>query len=244
MSSIQSAALVGNLAFTIVCLVVGIRLLILFFRSRQLPELLLGGSFLAAGLSLVLSFGRAFSGLDGPPGTAFVYLLRLLIAVAAGLILVLAWRVFRPSARWATVLVILGGLGLVASVWNGGSGASDGDPPAPAYWIGRLALILPYVWAATEAYRYQRDLRLRQSLGLAPKDFLATRLSLWSAGLALSALLYSWLALAQALAIYRDLQLPTLFATSGLGLSIAVCFWLAFFPPRSWVAVPREGDAS
>ena len=240
MPPIVFLALAANVVLVIVCLLVGGRLIRLSSRTGQLPEFLLGSSFVLSALAVLASVLEPMFPTE-TRGTVFDIASRWLIALAVGLILYLAWRIFRPEARWAPVLVVVGAALLAMSA------LATAHPPGLEaggsnllFWLGRIGLVLPYAWAAIEAYLYQRDLRRRQNVGLAPADYMPTRLALWSVGLALSAALYAWIAAVVAARWYFDVHLPILFSGFVFGLPIAVSFWLAFFPPKSWTLKTSE----
>lgn len=242
MPSLQLLAFSANVILVIVCLLVGGRLIRLSSRTRKLPELLLGASFVLSSLAVTASLVGPILGSTSAVSSWLGVASGWLIALAVWLILYLAQRIFRPGTWWAWVCVAVGSVLLVLSALaTPHPPGSAGEASNLAFWLGRIGLVLPYAWAALEAYLYQRDLRRRQSIGLAPDDFMATRLALWSAGLALSAALYGWIALAVAARWYLELQLPVLFTGFVFGLPIAGCFWFAFFPPRSWLEnAPEE----
>jgi hypothetical protein len=131
-------------------------------RSRGLPELLVGLYFLLVpfAISLSLRVGRF------DPATAWVVraVSNLLFTCGGVALLLFAWSVFRPDARWARLLA-WGGATAVFAVW------------ALAIPLGvyatdlSLFLLLPvyasYVWVFVESVRYYLMLRRRQRLGLA-----------------------------------------------------------------------------
>lgn len=243
MPSLQLLALAANVVLIVVCLLVGGRLVRLSTRTRQLPEFLLGASFILSALAVAASLLAPMFGAESGAGL-LTSVSRWLIALAVGLVLYLAQRIFRPKALWARAAVVVGVVLLAMSALS--TAYPPGSEPAGSnlmFWLGRVGLVLPYAWAGVEAYLFQRDLRRRAAIGLAPDDFMATRLALWSVGLALSAALYGWIAVVVAARWYFDLDLPILFTGFVFGLPIAICIWLAFFPPSSWMQASRtEGD--
>ena len=219
MPPIVFLALAANVVLVIVCLLVGGRLIRLSSRTGQLPEFLLGSSFVLSALAVLASVLEPMFRTE-TRGTVFDIASRWLIALAVGLILYLAWRIFRPEARWAPVLVVVGAALLAMSA------LATAHPPGLEaggsnllFWLGRIGLVLPYAWAAID---------------------MPTRLALWSVGLALSAALYAWIAAVVAARWYFDVHLPILFSGFVFGLPIAVSFWLAFFPPKSWTLKTSE----
>ena len=247
MSGMALLALIANLIFTAACLIVGSRLLLLARRTRQLPELLIGTSFVAAGIAMVLLLILPSMDRETALTRALIHSTRLLIAVTMITVLIMAWRVFRPTAQWARAVVVVNSVLVLGTLFIDALRGPDGDLYGnPLYWLIQLGEIFPYAWASTEAYLYQRDLRRRQRVGLAPAGLLATRMALWSIGMGVSAMLWGWSALVVAMREFFGVHLPYLFATSALGMIVAVSLWLAFFPPASWrraAAVAQEGAA-
>ncbi|MEM1202562.1 MAG: hypothetical protein AAGN66_04980 [Acidobacteriota bacterium] len=233
MSSLQFVTLIASVLHIGACVVVGVRLLVLARRTREVPEFLMGTSFVAAGAALfffLVALGRE----PGSEAAAnAVFGARAMLVVSLVTVLLLAWRVFRPDVLWARILVIGGSLVLVSYPFLDATPA-EGDVVHPVYWLVRFGQIVPYAWAASEAYLYQRDLRRRQRLGLAPEGLLATQVMLWSVGLGVSGLIYLWNTLAIWTRVHQGLALPVTVVTSILGLVVAVTLWLAFFPPASW----------
>ena len=138
-----------------------LRLFRLAWRSGRLPELLVGIYFLLVpfGISLSIRVDR-FS-----PETASIARATANALFTSGgvALLLFAWSVFRPDARWAWWLA-WGGSAIVVMIWALaiplGVYASDLS----------LFLLVPvytsYLWVFFESLRYFRLLRRRRSLGL------------------------------------------------------------------------------
>jgi len=234
--------LVGNLAFTLASLVLGIRLALLARRTRQLPELLLAVGFLCGGfLGHTLRWLIYALNPQEPYLTAAYYVLHSVAGVACGLLAVMAWRVFHPDEAWAKALTAIIVALLVLYAFQE---ALIGRPPLevlvrrPLYWLSTLALLAPYVWLTWESARYQALLRRRWRIGLPADLVVATRMLLWAVGMgSIAAMLLSLHAM-RVLSVMTGVPFarfsPAL-VISTLGLICTAALWLAFFMPQSWV---------
>jgi hypothetical protein len=227
------AGLLGLAAFSVTSFVVGFRLLALGSRTRQVPELTIGASFvLGGGIACVLSVVAAWLELRlGAPFQLALGASTLALHAGVGCLGVFTWRVFRPGDRWAAVLfgvcaagLALGFLGRLAT------GDFTPDRTAVFEWVGIASRVLVYAWALTETLREYRAARRRCAIGLAD-PLVANRFLLWGIGLA--AILAVWLYAAALLATGRDVAGSRLLV-SGLGFVCALSLWLAFFPPAAY----------
>jgi hypothetical protein len=225
-------ALAGMTLFLAASFVVGGRLVLLWTRTRQLPELLIGLSFLLAG-----GFGATASTVGGEllgrsPALAARLGLTGNLLVDAGVVFLVFFvgRVFRPgragTAACCIAAAALAGVGVLNSV----------HPASGATALARTVLrILVYAWATAESGLEWRAARRRQRLGLT-EAAVVNRYLLWSVGTGAIVLLWvhgfwrSWEAAA-----------ATTGAASGylviatLGMLCAAAMWLAFFPPEAWL---------
>jgi hypothetical protein len=236
-----SAALAGlaTLAFIVVGGIVGVRLLLLSRRTRQLPEF-------AVGLSLFLlsavSYPASLVVMSAPVGLGAARALSVLAVVAMGVgwaaVYVFTWRTFRPGSAPVRALALLAaaailglaGVRLVRVVATDVLADLSGYG-APVITIQILALAA-YAWTAAEGLRYHALMRRRLALGLAD-PVVANRFLLWgltgvSAFLTVAG---STVALLSG-AGYDAIWLRWLTAVGGTGA--AVCLYLAFLPPQSW----------
>lgn len=227
----------GMLVMVVADAAVGLRLIGLAARTRQLPELTIGASFLLlGGIGYPLAFA-ARNGLGGPDHVQAMLALAFAVQNLGCLAIALAtWRTFRPDDPRA--LAACGGAAALMAVGWGGQLATGTFSPTPGasalYWIDFAGRILPYAWATAEAWRYHGMLRRRLALGLAD-PVVVDRFRLWAlsaSGVTAAFLLF----LAAALA--RVDVAHSLWVTAGIvGASAAsgVCFWLAFLPPRAYL---------
>ena len=225
------APLVGFGSFVLASLVVGTRLLVTGWRTRELPELAIGTAFLAGGgigyllvvLTLVL---HAFPPAIGPLALhAGVFLIFLgTAATACGV-----WRIFRPDEAWAGALcVAISGVLAVAFALR--LFAEEDRATSPIhFWPSTITGTASYAWSAFESLRYHVRLRRRMRLGLA-QPAMARRFLLWGCGSAAAVGIHA------SSMVNRFLDPATigpmiLTLQSTLGLGPALAIWLAFFPP-------------
>lgn len=227
-------SLIGFGAFLVGSSCAGAHLLFLARRTRQLPELLLGGALLACG---PLGHGLVVVGrlLDPSPGSLGT---RLVEAGAAGLTLgaaalfVFTWRTFRshqPAARF--VLMVL-----LALVFTSGAGDVahrswvDIDGDGPVYWAASVLRASAFFWMSLECWLLFRRLRRRAPLGVTAAGR-ARRILWWSfASACAGGATALWLAV-QAWTGASPAQLPWANGcVSLLALGAAVATWIAFVP--------------
>jgi len=223
---------------------VGVKLLLLARRTRQLPELLLGGSILGTG-ALGYGFLIAAMVIRGLDPIAPELVPRSVVVLSAisrtihdiGVMLYLTFivYVFRRSSPWAYALAIT----LAVLLWGGFLvGAAHGSlrslEAGGLSWYCEYGVVWVYpLWTAIEAFRYWGLMRRRVALGLAD-PLVANRFWLWGTGAVLTALAI-WIA-----------SIPFVFPTSPAvvawtptiriltafsGLASVSCALLAFLPP-------------
>jgi hypothetical protein len=226
----QLLGVLGFASFTLMSFGVGIRMLRLGSRTRQLPELTMGGSLaLSGGVGgALLLLARAGGGAGGD---ALFAASSYAMAIGAALLALFTWRVFRPSERRAAALFA----GLLAALVASQLGrwlVADFDPdhPGPFTWLGLAARIAVYAWACGEAFREHAAARRRCALGLGDA-LVANRLLLW--GVALGAVVLIWVNSAAQMARGNGRD-PLWLLIAVLGLICASSLWLAFFPPASY----------
>jgi hypothetical protein len=237
--------------------VLGVRLLRLARRTRRLPEALLGAHFV-----LCCSLGYALLGAGHAgalqPGRIPVVAMRALMAVghaasACGVFAAVLFThlTFRRGERWARALVGAVAAALVAGYASYGAsgGFTHGRVGGGSYWLLYGSYVAAGCWVLFEPLRYQRALRSRLRLGLAD-PLVVDRVQLWCVGSAARLVMLVVGALAM-LDVSRH-PLPaaglvsnTFFAVAMAGLGVATAYWLAFFPPRAYVAaVARRARAA
>jgi len=221
--------------------VTGIRVLMLAARTRQLPESLLGCSYLIGGMlgwSLLLVSGALLV------GRSELHLVMNILQGAGSFCLnfgimttsLFAWRVFSPRSRLIAVGFFAQQAVLLADFVHNGLLMHLAIPPAtdPWFYPGMFARDLTYVWLPIVALRYWNMLRKRLPLGLS--DPVATnRVLLWG----LTGVVTFAYCVVAGITAYLDLWIThgeALFLCTGVMNSVgALLGWLAFVPPASYV---------
>jgi hypothetical protein len=239
---------IGFLAFFIASSVVGVRLLLLWRRTREVPELLIGLGVLGIG---PVGFGFITVGelcVAGAPGLAQILIGTGLAAmsIGSGAKYVFNWRVYHRQQRGLKALVVLACLLLAAClVWEyQATGFRTLVRPGPSYFL-RLGLQVGcLLWGSAEALRYWDRMRRRVRLQLAD-PVVANRFLLWGfgagaagVGSAVGAFMQWWTQL-------PPIELPGVMLSSSLhGLAAAIAMWLAFVPNAAWTRWIRARAAA
>lgn len=238
-------ALTATLVYALLTGAVAIRLLALASRTRELPELLLGVAYLLGG---VLGFATIIVGTACQESTPL--LSRILGGVGLFFfstghlsVALMCWRVFAPDNRWLAALFWLLAAVLILDFARniGVEGIPFPPSQSPWYYPGMLARNVTTTWWVIAALSYHARLRRRLALGLADAPA-ANRVLLW--GLAGVATLAASLVITIG-TIAGPFDLPhhdsdardvlVMIAVTLVALG-AVASWLAFLPPRRYVA--------
>jgi hypothetical protein len=240
----------GFLAFFVASLTVGVRLLLLWRRTRELPECLIGIAVLGIGPvgfgGLVAGTAMIRSGAD--PGSAAVALTMALgtLAVYVGIMAkcVFNWQVYRPGSRSVRVTVIAIGLLLAGLYLHMGIALGFVPPPTPdgpgllqsGLQVGCL------LWGSVEALRYWRKMRRRAAIGLSD-PIVTNRFLLWGIGAAAAGGGTAVGTVASVVSGAPSLEIPWVVASSSAhGMLAAVAMWLAFVPPRQYLGWIARSD--
>jgi hypothetical protein len=237
---VSVAVLLGTVAvplFIAVSFVLGIRLLGLASRTRQLPELVIGVNFLVSGVfgySLLVAAESLrvlgpYAGLGSFAGVTA-------LSIGAFLIALFSQRVFRPGSPVARAALAAIALGLALGVAGSWSLHLRGETDGVGVWLGRwapnLGMLLAYAWASAEPLRYAAMMRRRARHGLGDA-LVENRMTLWGVGTAALAGVALLHLVAQLFGHY-ELPESLVGAVSSLVLVTALTEWLAFFPPRAY----------
>jgi hypothetical protein len=255
-----SVWLLGTLAFVLVSLVIGVRLVRLSRRTGHLPELylglgILGTAVMGYGLMIVSLVLRGGYGPEANPTTltaALTGLGKLLHDGGVTLVLLFVLTVFRRDDAGARAL-----FGVSVSVlWIGmiGVGLTGGfrDPmQRNLFWGMEYAVTWTYpLWGAWESLRYWGRMRKRARLGLAD-PLVANRFLLWglaSLGTFAATWLASWpMVLPDPIAVGERFQSFTYLSTATVGIATVIVYSLAFLPPdwyRRRVLARAEAQAA
>jgi hypothetical protein len=236
---------IGFGAFFLSSLAIGLRLVWLAYRNRELPELLIGLGIL--GIGPVGFAGTIFALLLSPghPFAAMCLLAAATLAVSVGAVAayVFNWTVFRRGDRWAKGIV--GAAGLLFAVLFVGRLATGGFalPLHLDVWFHLYSIVMTgsLLWGSGESLRYYALMRRRLRLGLAD-PLVTNRFLLWGLGIG-SAGVGSVISIGVTLvtgSAPQEFDWITL-SNSLFGLAAAVLMWIAFLPPaayRRWIARP------
>ncbi len=235
----EENATAGELIASLVYLIAGARLLRLSVITKELPERLLGASFLLMGVGSLLYSLAMFSTFE-----AWWVLLnfsgRVSWVIAFVLLAIFTQRVFRTEERWgrwivyATVAFFVTGVGGSAM-----SGDWEGFSPSTCwYWLEITGYVAPATWTCVEAASEHIRARRRLKVGLC-EPLVCNRLLLWAsfAALQLGGLVISYFQ-------YAAFERGGVFTAgwdylySAALVGSLVMIWIAFFPPafyRRWI---------
>ena len=241
----QIIAAIGGLAFILTSLITGARMLMLWNRTRQLPEFVLGaGLFMMGGLGYPLTLLAEF-GAFLPDGARSALVGANYLNTIFGQILVVFFtiRVFRPTSRWArgSLFVIAG---LFAAIFvnhvvtHGVRPVALGGAHAPI--AQTLLTVLCLGWAGLESFLYYLKLRRRRVIGLAD-PLLVNRILLWAIGMACAATITGVSAAFTALGIPFNQSTVGILTTGVMGTGCSLSVWFAFFGPGWYVRWVRSG---
>ena len=177
---------IGFLAFFVASSVVGVRLLLLWRRTRELPELLIGLGVLGIG---PVGFGFMVVGelcVAGAPGLAQILIGTGLAAmsVGSGAKYVFNWRVYHPRDR----VLRDAGRDRLCCCWRSclaweysTTGFRSLAHPGPSYFLRIGLQVGCLLWGSVEALRYWNRMRRRVRLLLAD-PVVSNRFLLWGLG--------------------------------------------------------------
>jgi hypothetical protein len=233
---------VGFLAFFVVALVVGVRLLRLGLRARRLPEICIGTGVLGIGPVGFGLFVVAQQLAAHHPALQVVLWNVGLLAVALGVFckFIFNWRVYHPDSRWVGAGVSVAGALLAVTLADSIANGRGHHYEMGWNFLTRTPLqIGALLWGSGEALRYWDQMRRRVRLGLADA-VVCNRFLLWGIGAGAAGLGSLVGVVAQVASGQTSQQIPWVLASSSLhGLVAAIAMWLAFLPPDAytrWVA--------
>lgn len=235
-----SLYLASTAAFALVALAIGLRLMFLSRRTRQLPEGLLGAglvlsAFLGYGLLIFTMIARQTSESPAAIYTVLSGLGWLFHNCGVMCMLGFTIRVFRAKETWARVLA----LSMTLVLWGGTvgyafTGGFEGVQPNFSYWLMQTVIGTYPMWSAAEAFRYYAMMRRRLDLGMA-EPIVVNRFLLWGVA-SVSALGSIWVVnipslLGVAGTAGSPLMAICMLITSVLGTITVGTYWLTFVPP-------------
>jgi hypothetical protein len=225
--------LLGQVAYIGASLVVGTKLILLWRRTREFPELGVGLAFVLGGgvaYAAWLVFGVATSA-GVPRETLSPVLLLGLFATCMGALAngAAIARIYRPGSRWTAAFLGASGVTMAA-----GMIVTVAFPPprsSVGFWTGLLAALPIWTWAAGESFALAQTLHRRAKLGLAD-PVVVSRIVLWGTCMAIV------VAMTVISFVGRLVSGPMMNPAVGavtalLGVAGALAIWLGFFPPRA-----------
>lgn len=236
-------AQLGGGLYAVSALVIGLRLMQLWWRTRQLPELLVGGGILLlAGLGYPLS-AVAREGVEIAQATRVQ--LGVCAALLAGVGLTsntaFTWFLFRRGVAWGRKLLV--SVTLLALCLLIAQSVQGGWERGAFFWGWLpIGITVSYGWASLECGRYYLLMRRRLPLGLAD-PVVVNRFGLYSVATAMAVAvnLVGWVFWhAGVEMITHPVGGALLFV---FGTSSSVLMLLAFLPPRSYLARVRARAA-
>ncbi len=230
---------IGFLAFFVVSLVVGVRLLLLWGRTGELPELLIGLGVLGIG---PVGFGAmTIAGVitESSPQTSSLLFGISGLTVATGVFCkcVFNWRVYHRDSRMVGALTVLMGA-FLAGVFVYRLFTTGFAPMSPPDAVGRVqsaAQIGCLLWGSVEALRYWLMMRRRARLGLAD-PVVTNRFLMWGIGAGAAGVGTAIGTVWSIVTGSATLDTPWVVASSSAhGFVAAVALSLAFVPPRAYL---------
>jgi len=216
-------------------LVIGIRLLLLWRRTRRLPELMIACGILGIGpIGFAFTIAGTSSG-ETLPGLASVCLAAALLSTSGGAFAaaIFNWRVFHPDAHALRVLIGALALGFVgAFLWEAiATGFADVTAGAAGFRLYSVLSTSILLWGAAESLRYFAMMRRRAKIGLAD-PLVTNRFLLWGLGIGAAGVGSAISVVAQVVTGQHMLAVPWVMVSNSLhGLTAAVLMWVAFIPP-------------
>jgi hypothetical protein len=234
--AVSSLLAFGVIAMITADAVVGVRLLRLAWRTRELPEAALGSAFVLLGAVGYPLATAARRGAFGSASGNAAWMAGALLAQDAACLAVYAYtaRTFRRGRRWAAGIVGVA-LGCLLVSWLGQAVTTAFAPnqTCGAYTLGLVTRGLAFAWASAESCRQYALARRRLRLGLA-SPLVVDRFLLFAIATA---------GVFSAFALFLGAQLTAtdvakapwlLGTTSVVGVVTAVTTWLAFLPPEPY----------
>jgi hypothetical protein len=246
---------ISQLLYLVTVLTLGVRLTLLAYRSRKLPE-----SFLAAHFILCCGFGYALLviGLSAShqPGLLSPQVIAPMIGVGHFLscvgvfgVVCFNYLVFRPGQTWALRLVWLSAVTMTTGYVGYGltGGFSHGYFAGVWFWLFYGTYIAAAAWVMAEPIRYYGIMRRRLRLGLTD-PLVVNRFILWGGGSVCRFAMLVTGVVSGALfehippELWPDVNWLTYIAVAIAGFGLSVTYWLTFFPTRAYVRFVTRRD--
>jgi hypothetical protein len=228
----------GVVAFSVACAVIGVRLLRVAARTRQAPELSMGLALVSSG---AIGFPLLIASQAIATGSAPSLTTHLLSAFGSAFtfvgyvgLMIGTWRIYRPAAQWPRAALAIGSLVVVAACATtfATRDATPGGTREIALWTGVAVGIATFGWSAGESFALYGQLQRRARIGLV-EPAVVNRVLLWGIG-SLAAFAMSGYGLLTRVVLGPVESDGMRLVSSALGMIAAVAIWLAFFPPAAY----------
>jgi hypothetical protein len=235
---VQLLGLLGVVAFSLACAVVGFRLLRVAARTRQAPELSMGAALVSSGaIGFPLLISSQVVAMRGGPSLA-THLLSAFGSVFTFVgyigLLIGTWRIYRPTARWPLAVMAIASfviVGACATIFATRD-ATPGGVREIAIWMGVAVGVGTFAWSAGESFALYGQMQRRARIGLV-EPAVVNRVLLWGIG-SLAAFAMSGHGLLLRVVTGPAVSDGMRLISSALGMVSAVAIWLAFFPPAAY----------
>ena len=238
-----TAVWIGFAAFFVVALVVGVRVLLLARRTRELPELLMGIGVLGIG---PVGFGLMVIAQQLQTASPTLHSATLALgvfAVTCGALakFVFNWRVYHPDSPVARAIALSASGGLLGTfVWTGVEGFELVATLSPHYLLRSALQIGCLLWGAGEAFGYWLKMRRRVRIGLGD-PVVANRFLMWAIGAFAAGFGSAVGTVAQMISGQSIVEGGWVMVSSSMhGLVAAIAIALAFIPPAFYVRYIRD----
>ena len=236
---------ISSLLSMTISLVLGIRLLRLSVRTRGVPEMAMGASFLLGGFLgfLFILIGNPAAGLNlSVPVSETLFRLGMsLLGVGVCFTYVFVWQTFHPGSSLLRSLVVTACVCILASLSAVWTTTIEEALISPVHLFGEAVRMGAMVWGCSEALLYHAAMRRRLALGLAD-PVVTNRFLLW--GIAMGAGVIA--SLTGLFMTLSGMVTPGTWPYVILGISTTVspvAQWFAFFPPRGYCEWVRGSAA-
>lgn len=245
----------GIIVFIVCSVVVATRLLLLYARLRQPPELFLGIAYLFAG---ALGWGGVLVGaITTPAGKSLPEAVSAWSVITGDIgsfaLYLFAWYVFRRESRLAKIAVAAAAAAFAISLVHDTfiHHVTYGQPPGKlTVWLGMFGRTIVHGWIAAEGFIAYAAFRRRARIGLG-NPLVANRLFLWGVGsvpslvLSIVAVTLHVTAASGVESTARQAQAGTFYGLCSL--TTAITQWLAFFPPKAytrWIEASAKDETA
>lgn len=225
-------------AYCLAALVVGVRLVRLARRTREVPELMIGTSFLSGGVIGYPASVVALQTASESPALAqwMAGASAVGLSISAACMLVAWWKIYHPASPWmpwvVSVWMVLLAVVCVTQMGRPASELALGANP----WETHRVLVQGGAYAAIawSGFRYHALLRRRMRIGLAD-PVVANRIWLWNLAATAVTLQYGYTLAAPWLNALFDAMKAAPAFVGTLGVTIALCITHAFYPPQGYL---------